>query len=117
MLPQSQHRPPRNSSKVNLLISLVLHGVVAAVLAFLAAREGLLAQADQEDCGRNGEGETPGKTEGTGEAQTRAAQGWDDSVRAALAATPRVSRAPPPSFPPRIVLRFDVQEVTETINP
>lgn len=34
---------------------------------------------------------------------------WDGSVRQALAATPVVSRPPPADFPPRIIVRFDVQ--------
>ncbi len=44
MLPQSQPEPPRNSSKVNLLISLVFHGALVLALVFFAAREGLLGK-------------------------------------------------------------------------
>jgi hypothetical protein len=40
---------------------------------------------------------------------------WDQSVRAALAAVPRVERMPPTNFPPRVVIRFDVQEETEPV--
>jgi TonB family protein len=36
---------------------------------------------------------------------------WDDSVREAIASTPKVSRPPPKGFPPRAVIRFDVQEM------
>jgi TonB family protein len=39
---------------------------------------------------------------------------WDASVRNVLSATPSLSRPPPPNFPARIVVRFDVQEVAET---
>lgn len=42
---------------------------------------------------------------------------WDDSVRAALASTTTISRLPPTNFPPRFVVRFDVQEVTDTFAP
>jgi len=42
---------------------------------------------------------------------------WDDSVRAALAATTRLSRPPPTNFPPRVRVRFDVQEVAEHTVP
>jgi hypothetical protein len=42
---------------------------------------------------------------------------WDDSVRQAIAATRTVNRAPPTNFPPRILVRFDVQEAAETISP
>jgi TonB C terminal len=44
---------------------------------------------------------------------------WDDSVRKAIAATPRMTRPPPTNFPPRVTVRFDVQEpeATEAILP
>src|SRR5580698_5544070 len=42
MTPQSQPRKPRNSSKINLTISLVFHGLIVAALAYFAARQGLL---------------------------------------------------------------------------
>lgn len=44
MLPQSQPREKRNSSKVNLLISLVFHALVVLVVLYLAARTGLLGK-------------------------------------------------------------------------
>jgi outer membrane biosynthesis protein TonB len=44
MLPQSQKRKPRNSSKVNLLFSLAFHTVIVLVLVYFAAREGLLGK-------------------------------------------------------------------------
>jgi hypothetical protein len=34
---------------------------------------------------------------------------WDESVRLAIASTERVSRPPPTNFPPRVVVRFDVE--------
>jgi len=34
---------------------------------------------------------------------------WDDSVREAIANTPKVSRPPPKNFPGRVVVRFDVE--------
>jgi len=45
MLPQTQKRKPRNSSKVNLLISLAFHGVILVALVYFAARQGLLGKA------------------------------------------------------------------------
>jgi outer membrane biosynthesis protein TonB len=42
---------------------------------------------------------------------------WDASVRAALAATPRMTRRPPTNFPSRILIRFDVQEEAEFSAP
>jgi TonB family protein len=44
MVPQAPKRKPRNSSKVNLMISLVFHGALAAVAIYFAAREGLLGK-------------------------------------------------------------------------
>ena len=44
MVPQAPKRKPRNSSKVNLMISLAFHGVLAAVAIYFAAREGLLGK-------------------------------------------------------------------------
>lgn len=41
---------------------------------------------------------------------------WDDSIRDALAANPSISRPPPTNFPSRILVRFDVQEVTEAFT-
>lgn len=42
---------------------------------------------------------------------------WDASVRRALAATPGINRAPPTNFPPRVIVRFDVEVPTEPILP
>lgn len=44
MTPQAPKRKPRNSSKVNLIISLTFHGLLAVVAIFFAAREGLLGK-------------------------------------------------------------------------
>jgi hypothetical protein len=44
MLPQSQPRQKRNSSKVNLLISFLFHAVLVLVLLYFAARQGLLGK-------------------------------------------------------------------------
>jgi TonB family protein len=42
---------------------------------------------------------------------------WDDTVRAAIAATTSINRPPPTNFPSRVTVRFDVQEETEPILP
>jgi len=44
MTPQSQPPRRRNSSKVNLLISFVLHSVIVLALVYFAAREGFLGK-------------------------------------------------------------------------
>ncbi len=40
---------------------------------------------------------------------------WDDSVRAAITAVTSMATPPPTNFPPRITIRFDVQEETEPV--
>lgn len=42
-------------------------------------------------------------------------QRWDDSVRQAIAAVTSMDRPPPTNFPPRITVRFDVQEENEAV--
>lgn len=44
MIPQSQPRKPKNSSKVNLTISAVVHGVIVVALIYFAAHEGYLGK-------------------------------------------------------------------------
>jgi outer membrane biosynthesis protein TonB len=44
MLPQTQPRKTKNSSKVNLTISFAFHAVLVLVLFYFAAREGLLGK-------------------------------------------------------------------------
>jgi TonB family protein len=48
MLPQSQPRKARNSSKVNLTISAAVHGAIIAALIYFAAREGYLGKKIQK---------------------------------------------------------------------
>ncbi len=42
---------------------------------------------------------------------------WDDSVRAALAATQSLPLAPPKNFPPRVTVRFDVTMDSQSVMP
>jgi type IV secretory pathway VirB10-like protein len=44
MLPQSQVRKKRNSSKVNLMISFAFHALIVVVALYFAARQGLLGK-------------------------------------------------------------------------
>jgi TonB family protein len=48
MIPQSQPKKPNNSSKENLIISAVVHGILVAVLFYFAAKEGLLGKKVQK---------------------------------------------------------------------
>jgi outer membrane biosynthesis protein TonB len=48
MIPQTQPRKKKNSSKVNLAISFVVHAAIVAVLFYFAAREGFLGKQLQK---------------------------------------------------------------------
>jgi protein TonB len=48
MIPQSQPKKKRNSSKVNLTISAVFHGLIIAALIYFAARQGYLGKKLRE---------------------------------------------------------------------
>jgi outer membrane biosynthesis protein TonB len=48
MVPQSQPRRKRNSSKVNLLISFVFHAALVVVLLYFAARSGIIGHKLQK---------------------------------------------------------------------
>ncbi|HZQ45697.1 MAG TPA: energy transducer TonB [Verrucomicrobiae bacterium] len=47
MVPQTQPRKPRNSSKINLIISLAFHGVLVFFVLYFAARSGVLGKTAQ----------------------------------------------------------------------
>ena len=48
MLPQSQPKKPKNSSKANLVISAIFHAILIGVMFYFAAREGLLGKKVQK---------------------------------------------------------------------
>ena len=48
MIPQSKPKPKKNSSKVNLIISAVFHGLLVGVMLYFAAKEGLLGKQVQK---------------------------------------------------------------------
>jgi hypothetical protein len=47
MIPQSQPKKPKNSSKANLTISAIVHGLLIVALIYFAAREGYLGKKIQ----------------------------------------------------------------------
>ena len=59
--------------------------------------------------GRDGKIGDPAWQKGSGNSR------WDDSVRAAIAAVTNMATPPPTNFPPRITIRFDVQDETEPV--
>jgi hypothetical protein len=69
MVPQFQPRKRRNSSRVNLLISLVFHGAIVLALVYFAAREGLLGKQLRKIAVEIVKEKAAGKTEGAGKAQ------------------------------------------------
>ena len=58
---------------------------------------------------RNGRISDPVWRKGSGDSR------WDGSVRAAITAVTNLNRPPPTNFPPRIIIRFDVQNETEPV--
>ena len=44
MIPQSKPKPPKNSSKANLTISAIVHGLIILGIVYFAAREGFLGK-------------------------------------------------------------------------
>ena len=44
MIPQSKPKPPKNSSKANLTISAIVHGLIIVAIIYFAAREGYLGK-------------------------------------------------------------------------
>ncbi|HEY1787255.1 MAG TPA: TonB C-terminal domain-containing protein, partial [Verrucomicrobiae bacterium] len=40
---------------------------------------------------------------------------WDESVRKAIEAVSNMDRPPPTNFPPKVVIRFDVQDESESL--
>jgi TonB C terminal len=63
----------------------------------------------QVDVGRDGSLSNPVWEKGSGNKQ------WDDSVRAVITAVTSMDRPPPTNFPPRVTIRFDVQDETEPL--
>jgi outer membrane biosynthesis protein TonB len=59
---------------------------------------------------RDGHLSDPVWKKGSGDAR------WDDSVRQAVAATRNLDRPPPANFPRRVLVRFDVEDVTEPVG-
>jgi len=47
MIPQSQPKKPKNSSKANLTVSAIVHGLIIIALIYFAAREGYLGKKIQ----------------------------------------------------------------------
>jgi len=99
MVPQSQPRKRRSSTKVNLLISFVFHGAIVLALAYFAAREGLLGKQMKKiavEMIKEKEPERPKEPEKPKEEPPKVDP--PKVVEASKVETPReVAQAPPPA--------------------
>jgi hypothetical protein len=75
MLPHTQPRKKRNSSRVNLLISFTFHAILVLTLLYFAARQGLLGKQLKKISINMVKEKPPEKAQGTRKAQGRAAEG------------------------------------------
>jgi TonB C terminal len=71
---------------------------------------GYVAEVDIQ-VGADGELSDPVWKKGSGNSR------WDDSIKAALAATKSLPLPPPKTFPSHVIVRFDVTEETQPIMP
>ena len=76
MLPHTQARKKRNSSRVNFVISFTFHATLALVVLYFAARQGWLGKQAQNISVELVKKEKPKeKPQGTGKAKGRTAEG------------------------------------------
>ena len=114
MVPQSQVRKTRNSSKVNLIISLSFHGFLVLLVVYFAARSGILGHDIQTLTVRT----EKEKVEPKKEPEKKPEPPKDDDVKVTtlpVQTAPRMTSptttamAPPPAAPPPVdVPAFDV---------
>ncbi len=99
MLPQTQQRKSRNSSKVNLLISLAFHGVIVIALIYFAARQGLLGKQLRKIAVEMVKEKTPEKPKEPDKPKEETPRVEAPKLAAVPKAEPprEVSQAPPPS--------------------
>src|ERR1700692_4436315 len=101
MIPQSQPKKKKNSSKVNLTISFVFHGVLVALMIYFAAREGYLGKKLQKISVQMVKEKPPEKPKKTPKPQPPKVD-----IPKVVQAPPKVVEAPktpPPSMAPPIV--------------
>jgi hypothetical protein len=112
MIPQTERRKPRNSSKVNLFISAAFHGVIVLTLVYFAARQGLLGKqlkkiaiemVKEKRPEKPKEPEKPKTEQIKTEAPKVAAAPKMETVKAPPETPPPAAGAAPPSVAPAIV--------------
>lgn len=104
MLPHTQARKKRNSSKVNLLISLVFHGLLVGAMVYFAARSGILGHQMQKlsvDLVKPKQPEKPKEPEKPKVEQPKIAQPKVEQPKVVESA-PKTVAPPPPSATPDV---------------
>ena len=103
MLPQTQARQKRNSSKVNLLISFVFHATLVLTLLYFAARQGLLGKQIQKISVEMIKEKPPEKPKAPEKPKVEPPKVEPPKVVAAPKVEPPKEPAPPPTAAPPTV--------------
>jgi hypothetical protein len=112
MIPQTQKRKARNSTKVNLLLSLTFHGLIVLSVLYFAAREGLLGKqikkiavemVKEKKAEKPKEAEKPKQETPKVETPKLVQATKTEAPKAAVQAPPpSVAEAPPVAAPPSV---------------
>jgi len=119
MLPQSQARQKRNSSKVNLLISLAFHALIVVVGLYFAARGGLLGKQIQKISVEMVKEKRPEKPKAAEKPKTEPLKEAPKMVAAPKVEPPKeapAAAAPPTIAPPAAELPSFVFEGGKTVE-
>ena len=100
MIPQSQPKPKKNSSKVNLTISFVFHAVLVAVLVYFAAREGYLGKKLQKISVQMVKEKPPEKPKEPPKEPPKVEPPKVVEAPPKVVEAPKVASTPPPAGPP-----------------
>jgi colicin import membrane protein len=103
MLPQTQPRKRRNSSRVNLLISFIFHAMLVLTLLYFAARQGLLGKQIQKISVEMIKEKPPEKPKATEKPKVEPPKIEQPKVAAAPKAEPPKETAAPPTVAPPTV--------------
>lgn len=100
MIPQTQPRKKRNSSKVNLTISFTFHALLVVGVAYFAAREGLLGKKLQTISVQMIKEKPPEKPKPPATPKPPPPIVEQPKPQPTMAATPKPESTPPPASPP-----------------
>jgi len=103
MLPHTQERKKRNSSKVNLMISFIFHAVLVLALFYFAARQGLLGHQLRKLAVTLEKQKPPEKPKAPEKPKVEPPKIEQPKVAAApKVEPPKETEAPPPTAPPTV---------------